>query len=155
MTRLSITHPAVLFALAALCALALAIWPSSTAGPGIDLYFHNTYFVAPLRHLAIGVGLLSALCASVYWLFPKLFGRNLNTSLGQLHFWLSVLGLLATVISFFSMHRLIDSAGIADSGSLKAVALGLTTFIAPLIFLLAQAIFAFNVLRSLLKGSQP
>ena len=106
------------------------------------------------------VGLLSAFCAGVYWLFPRFFGRDLSTSLGQLHFWLSLLAILATAISSLSMKRLMGSAGTADSltavtQSRQFMALMLTIPIAILIFLLAQAIFAFNVLRSLLKGSQP
>ncbi len=160
MTRLSITHPAVLFAVAALCGLALAIWLSSPGRTSTDLYFHDTYFVVAPSHLAIAVGLLFAFYAGVYGLFPKFFGRNLNISMGQLHFWLSLVALLATVISRLWVNRLTGSA--ADPGSLTAVyqsrqflALALTIPIAVLIFLLAQAIFVFNLLRSLLKGSEP
>ncbi len=107
----------------------------------------------------ISAGLVSAFYTGVYWLFPKFFGRNLSAPMGQLHFWLSLLAILATVISSFSVNRLIGSAGIVDSGSLTAVtqsrqfqAFTLTIPIAVLIFLLAQAIFVFNLLRSLLKG---
>ena len=161
MTKLSMTHPAVLFAVAAFCGLALALWPSS---PGwwnsIHLYFHDTY-VAP-SHFAIIVGLLFAFYAGVYGLFPKFFGRNLNISLGQLHFWLSLLALLAAVISWLWANRSIDSAAMVDSASLAVVTqsrrlqvFALTIPIAVLIFLLAQAIFVFNLLRSLLKSSEP
>ena len=111
-------------------------------------------------HLAISVGLLSAFYAGVYWLFPKFFGRNLSASMGQLHFWLSFLAILATVISWFWVNRLHGLAGMVDSGSLTAVtqsrqfpAFALIIPGAVLIFLMAQAIFVFNLLGSFLKRS--
>jgi heme/copper-type cytochrome/quinol oxidase subunit 1 len=152
MAPVSVNNPAGLFALAGVCALILAICPSSAEWRPIDLYVHDTFFVIAPQHLAIGAALACAVCASVYWSLPRFLGRNLNPSLARLHLWFSLSAMLAGVISWIWLRHLLNSIGGVSSNSVAALAF--TIPIAILFFLLAQAIFGFNLLWTLLKRSR-
>lgn len=66
-----------------------------------DLYLHDTYFVVGHFHTIMGSSVLFAIFASIYYWFPKMFGRMMNERLGKWHFWLSLIGVYAT---FLPMH---------------------------------------------------
>jgi cytochrome c oxidase subunit 1 len=73
------------------------------ANGGIDNNVHDTYYVVAHFHYVLSLGAVFALFAGwTYW-FPKMFGRELNELLGQLHFWIFFLGVN---ILFFPMHFL-------------------------------------------------
>ena len=66
-----------------------------------DWQLGNSYFVVAHFHYVIVGGILFALFAASYYWFPKISGRMYNESLGQLHFWLFLIGFHLT---FDSMH---------------------------------------------------
>jgi cytochrome c oxidase subunit 1 len=69
--------------------------------PGLDQYFHDTYFVVAHFHIIMGVaGVFTIFAATAYW-FPLLFGRMMNETLGKLHFYLTFIGVYAI---FLPMH---------------------------------------------------
>jgi cytochrome c oxidase subunit I len=55
-----------------------------------DLYLHDTMFVVGHFHLTMAAAAFLASFAAIYFWFPKMFGRNMNQSLGKWHFWFSV-----------------------------------------------------------------
>jgi cytochrome c oxidase subunit 1 len=55
-----------------------------------DLYLHDTMFVVGHFHLTMAAAAFLASFAAIYFWFPKMFGRNMNQSLGKYHFWFSV-----------------------------------------------------------------
>lgn len=59
-----------------------------------DLHFHDTYFVVGHFHLMIGVVTMTGTFAGVYYWFPKMFGRMMNETLGKLHFWGTMVGVM-------------------------------------------------------------
>ena len=69
--------------------------------PGLDQYFHDTYFVVAHFHIIMAVaGVFTIFAATAYW-FPLLFGRMMNETLGKLHFYLTFIGVYAI---FLPMH---------------------------------------------------
>ena len=71
--------------------------------PAIDLYFHDTYFVVGHFHMIMGVAAIFAMFSAMYYWFPKMYGRMMNAPLGQVHFYLTFLGVYSI---FIPMHFL-------------------------------------------------
>jgi cytochrome c oxidase subunit 1 len=59
----------------------------------LDIHLHDTMFVNSYWTLIQVAVIFLALIISVNFLFPRIFGRQLNQPLGQMHFWLTVMGL--------------------------------------------------------------
>jgi cytochrome c oxidase subunit 1 len=73
------------------------------ADSALDINVHDTYFVVGHFHIVMGLSAIFGMFAGVYHWFPKMFGRMMNTKLGYLHFWLT---LIAGYGVFFPMHFL-------------------------------------------------
>jgi len=75
----------------------------ATAAITFDWQLTDTYFiVAHLHYVLIGLNVFAVMAGFYYWL-PKITGRMLSESLGQLNFWLMFLGF---GVGFFPMHTL-------------------------------------------------
>jgi heme/copper-type cytochrome/quinol oxidase subunit 1 len=85
-----------MFLIGGLNGVALAVVP-------FDYQVTDTYFVVSHIHYVLFGGSVMALMAGIYYWFPKMSGRLLNERLGQLQFWLFMIGLNA---AFFPMHIL-------------------------------------------------
>jgi len=96
--------PAMLFALGfvamfligGLNGAALAVVP-------FDYQVTDTYFVVSHLHYVLVGGTVFGVFAGIYYWFPKMTGKLLNDRLGQLQFWLLLIGVNLT---FFPMHIL-------------------------------------------------
>ena len=66
-----------------------------------DIYLHDTYFVVGHFHLMIGGVTLFGLFGGMYYWFPKMFGRMMNTTLGKIHFWFTF---IPFYLVFLGMH---------------------------------------------------
>jgi len=126
------------------------------AQPALDTTLHATYYVVAHFHIVMGVAAIFGIFAATYYWFPKMFGRKMSEPLGQLHFWLTFVGVYAI---FMPMHFVGIVGGIrryADStGANYLVALQpLHGFMTVAAFLTAagQLIFFYNFGRSLRKG---
>jgi len=128
------------------------------AQPQLDIYLHDTYFVVGHFHLIMGVAAIFGIFAGTYYWFPKMFGRMLNTTLGQAHFWFTFIG---TYAIFMPMHYL----GMAGHPR-RYSQLDVVQFLHPLIpvqkfityaafiTIAAQFIFVFNLFWSMYKGKK-
>ena len=52
-----------------------------------DVTLHGSYFSMAHFHFTIVGGEIFAIVAAIYYWFPKMTGRMLNTTLGKIHFW--------------------------------------------------------------------
>jgi cytochrome c oxidase subunit 1 len=67
----------------------------------LDIQLHDTYFIIAHFHLVMGVaGMFGMFCGIYHW-FPKLYGRYLNSTLGYIHFWITLAG---AYLIFWPMH---------------------------------------------------
>ena len=71
------------------------------ADAALDIAVHDTYFVVAHFHVVMGLSAVFGMFAGVYHWFPKMYGRMLNTRLGYVHFWVTLVGAYGV---FFPMH---------------------------------------------------
>ena len=71
------------------------------ASTPVDIYIHDTYFIVAHLHYVLFGGSLFGIFAAVYYWFPKMFGRQMNETLGKIH-WL--LTFISYNLTFFPMH---------------------------------------------------
>src|SRR6516164_1417639 len=85
-----------MFLIGGLNGAALAVVP-------FDYQVTDTYFVVAHIHYVLFGGSVFAIFAGIFYWFPKMTGRLLNERLGQIHFWVWLIGLN---LAFFPMHIL-------------------------------------------------
>jgi cytochrome c oxidase subunit I len=85
-----------MFLIGGLNGAALAVVP-------FDYQVTDTYFVVAHIHYVLFGGTVFAVFAAIFYWFPKMTGKLLNERLGQVQFWLMLIGVNLT---FFPMHLL-------------------------------------------------
>jgi len=73
------------------------------ANAGIDVSFHDTYYVVAHFHYVLSMGAVFGVFAGFYYWFNRVFAINYNDVLARVHFWLFFAGVN---ITFFPMHFL-------------------------------------------------
>jgi len=131
------------------------------ADSALDIAVHDTMFVVAHFHVVMGMSAVFGMFAGVYHWFPKMFGRMMNTRLGYLHFWLTLLGSYGV---FFPMHfvgmsgaprRYYDYSvyGEFDMESFTMIMdLNVIITIFAIIGSLGQLLFLFNFFYSIYRG---
>jgi len=122
---------------------------------GLDVHFHDTYFVVAHFHYVFIGGTVFALFAGLYYWFPKVTGRRLNERLGLYHF---LVGFAAYNGAFWPMHALgmmgmprrthtyLEETGFAEYN------MAVSTF--AFIFGLSQLILVWNIIYSARRGEK-
>ena len=122
-----------------------------------DVYIHDTYFVVGHFHYTLAASVLFGTFAFIYFWFPKIFGRQMNTRLGQLHFWCSFVFLNAvfSVMMFLGLHGHMRRIADATAYEFLKPVQHWNVFIgwAALGLGLSQLLFFINFLYSLFKGA--
>lgn len=124
----------------------------------LDIQLHDTYFVVAHFHVVMGAASAFGLLAGVYHWFPKMFGRMMNNTMGQVHFWLSFIGIY---LIFLPMHY-VGIAGFPrryyqfTSFDFTSTYTDLNMFIsaAAILTFFAQLIFLWNFFSSMFYGKR-
>ena len=124
----------------------------------IDVPLSDTYFVVAHFHMVMGVAPILVIFGGIYHWYPKLTGRMLNNTLGQLHFWVTFLGTYAIYypmhyLGFLGVPRRYYAYGIeSDFYPESAASLNEFITIAALVVGLMQFVFVYNLIVSYFRG---
>ena len=122
----------------------------------LDIQLHDTYFVVAHFHIVMGAASAFGFFAGIYHWFPKMFGRMLNSTMGQIHFWLTFAGVY---LIFIPMHyigiagfprRYYQFTGFDFTKSYTDMNMFIT--LAAILTFVAQFIFLWNFFYSIFKG---
>ena len=126
------------------------------AQPVLDIPLHDTYFVVGHFHLIMGVAAIFGMFGATYYWFPKMFGRMMNERLGQIHFFVTLIG---TYCIFMPMHYLGLAGQTRRYSEFTQVAyqtklIPLQTFMtyAAFVTIAVQLVFVYNLFWSMKKG---
>ncbi len=116
-----------------------------------DIGLHGTMFVTAHFHYTLMGGMLMEFFAAVYFWFPKMFGRKLDTRLGKLHFWITQICFNGAFLAMFYSGLQGMPRRVASYAAFLTPANVVTSLFAFGIGA-GMCIFAYNVLRSLRSG---
>ena len=122
----------------------------------IDIHLHDTMFVVAHFHIVMGVASFFGMFAGVYHWYPKMFGRYLNSTLGYIHFWVTIAG---AYLIFWPMHYE-GLAGMPRRYLDKSIWQSFNQFadldkmitIVSIVVLAVLLMFVFNFFYSIFKG---
>lgn len=131
------------------------------ADSALDIAIHDTYFVVAHFHVVMGMSAVFGMFAGVYHWFPKMYGKMMNTRLGYVHFWITIIGAYGV---FFPMHfvglagaprRYYDYSVYQEfdkpTGDMM-MDLNVVITIFAIISAVGQLVFLFNFFYSILRG---
>lgn len=126
------------------------------ADSALDIQVHDTYFVVAHFHIVMGVSAILGMCAGVYHWYPKLFLRQMNKTLGYIHFWGTFICAYGV---FFPMHFL-GLAGVprryysntAFPMFDNLVDINVLITVCAILAGLVQLVFLFNFFYSMFRG---
>jgi len=111
---------------------------------------HDLRVAAPAEeYWAFCVGAIFAVFAAIYYWFPLLFSRTINTQVSQLHFWMSTLAAFAFLFAPALQVMFKSWSERAVSTVILAIAA-----LSCLLFLIAQVIFVAGISWSAAYGKK-
>jgi cytochrome c oxidase subunit 1 len=127
---------------------------------GADIYLHDTYFVlAHFHYTFFPIAIIGTYAGLTYW-FPKMFGREMNDTLGKIHFWGTIIAFNCIFIPLFLTGAIGDHRRIFDYTHFPELSTplheGLREFAtySLLVMLAFQPVFIYNFVTSLLWGKK-
>ncbi len=127
---------------------------------GADIYLHDTYFVlAHFHYTFFPIAIIGTYAGLTYW-FPKMFGKEMNDTLGKIHFWGTFIAFNCIFIPLFFTGMLGDHRRIFDYTNFPELTTpmleNLRAFatISLVVMLGFQLVFFYNFVTSLLWGKK-
>ena len=118
-----------------------------------DAQQQDTYFIVAHIHYVLFGGSIFAVFAGIYYWFPKATGKLLNEKVGQVHFWLTMIGFN---LAFFPMHFLgLDGMPRRNYTFQEGMGWDLWNMVSTIgsfILGFAMLVFVHNFFRSIRKG---
>jgi cytochrome c oxidase subunit I len=114
-----------------------------------DRAVHDTYFVVSPVHYALPFAAVFGVFAGWYYLFPKITGYAYSDRLGQIHFWLSFMGVVTMLLpQLLILGGMIDRVG-DPTDALRY--LNLVSSIGAYLFAASILVFIANMVLSFVR----
>jgi cytochrome c oxidase subunit 1 len=127
---------------------------------GTDIFLHDTYFVlAHFHYTFFPIAIIGTFAGLTYW-FPKMFGRQMNETLGKVHFWGTIIPFNLIFIPLFVLgaagehRRIYDFTNFPELNVPWMRSLDQLATVSLLVMLAFQAVFLFNFFWSLFRGEK-
>jgi len=125
---------------------------------GLDVFFHDTYFVvAHFHYTFFPIAIIAVFSGLTFW-FPKMFGRMMNETWGKVHFWGTVIPFNFIFIPLFFLglngehRRIFDYHSFPQLDTPYMHALRITATVSLIVMLLFQIPFIINFIVSAIRG---
>ena len=147
-------EPVLLFALGGLCWM-IVYWKLGDAT--MDFQYRDTYYVVSSFDVWKYISIAFGICCLIYFVYPVIFGRDLNITLCRIHFWITYIGLNILVgtraaANISGPGGYIENPGL-NSGD-QTVYLNKFILIIVTLVVIAQLVFLFNIIFSLFRKSK-
>jgi cytochrome c oxidase subunit I len=119
----------------------------------VDIHMHDTYFVVAHFHFVMYGGAVFAVYSGLYHWYPKITGKLLNEPLGKLHFALTYIGFLGTMMPMHYAGARGMPRRVAEYAPEFATVNTLTS-LASFVLGVSTLFFVWNVVQSLYFGEQ-
>ena len=152
-------HPAILFAIGFFSFLFADLMTRKFYSDStLDIHLHDTYFVIAHAHLILFLAIIFGIFSAVYYFYPVIFKRYMNSILGYIHFWVTF---ICAYLVFYPVHyeglagmprRYIDYSGWNSYNESS----NLNEFVSKTTIVLcaAQILFLFNFFYSAIYGKK-
>jgi cytochrome c oxidase subunit 1 len=135
------------FVIGGISGVILAIFP-------VDWQLTDTYFVVAHLHYVLFGGSVFGIFAGIYYWFPKMSGRMLSEALGQLSFWLILIGFNLTFLVQHSLglegmpRRIYEYGAQQDWATYNVI-----STVGSFVLAIGVLVTVLNVVRSLKRGA--
>ncbi len=141
-----------MFGLGGLTGLPLGLAPT-------DIPLHDTMYIIGHFHYIVAPGTILALFAGIYYWYPKATGRQMNETLGKIHFWGSFICMNGIFFPMFFQGMAGLSRRLYDGGASYEFAEGVIHYNGIMsafafLLLLAQVPFMINFFMSMRRGKK-
>ena len=125
----------------------------------VDLPLSDTYFVVAHFHMVMAVSPVLVVFGAIYHWYPKITGKMLDDTLGKIHFWMTFLGTYAIYypmhyLGFEGVPRRYYAYGETVFMSESSQDLNAAISIAAIFVAVAQLVFIYNIVKSLINGKK-
>ncbi len=127
---------------------------------GLDVFFHDTYFVvAHFHYTFFPIAIIAVFSGLTFW-FPKMFGRMMHEGWGKVHFWGTIIPFNCIFIPLFILGAAGEHRRIFDYHSFPHLAtpwlqsLRVFATVSLVTMLAFQPIFLINFIRSMFAGAK-
>jgi len=127
---------------------------------GLDIFFHDTYFVvAHFHYTFFPIAIIAVMSGLTYW-FPKMFGRHMNEFWGKVHFWGTIIPFNGIFIPLFVLgaagehRRIFDYTSFPELATPELQFLRIFATVSLLVMLAFQPVFLINFITSAIRGKK-
>jgi cytochrome c oxidase subunit 1 len=125
---------------------------------GLDIFFHDTYFVvAHFHYTFFPIAIIAVYSGITFW-FPKMFGRLMNDTWGKVHFWGTIIPFNTIFIPLFILgaagehRRIYDYHTFSHLATPELQALRILATVSLVVMLAFQPVFLINFIGSMFRG---